>query len=277
MLTVNLTTTLHRLSLCRIALISLLLQSTLPDRINLWVSKEQYLRDQGIGDTISLAHLIESVPESSRSLISVRWVSNTGPYRKLIPILREAGPDDVIVTADDDIFYGQDWLSGLLQAYDEAEGMAVAARVRTKRINFLRKRMSYVHWNLINQKLVVKDNFIVTFGGGAVLTRAMFRERDIADDSFLVLAPSADDLWYSKLLRLNNHSVVVVPSVMSELNFILHTDGLNNYNFPHFTSLLHKIKFIVWNRAVGFFGVSVCGNDVAHSQINSYFDRIRND
>lgn len=271
MLTINLTTTFQRLSLCRIALTSLLLQSRLPDQINLWVSKEPYLRDQGIGNSETVDRLLESLPEDSRHKVSVRWVANTGPYRKLIPILREAGPDDVIVTADDDIFYGRGWLSGLLEAYYEAAGKPVAARVRSKRVNFLGKKTSYLHWKLINQPRAVRDDFIVTFGGGAVLTRAMFRNQDIADDSFLDVAPTADDLWYSKLLRLNNNEVVVVPGLIDELNFIQHNDGLTNHNYPRVVSFIHKVRVRVWDRVVGFLGVPVCGNDVAYAQIDRYF------
>lgn len=104
MLIVNLTTTFQRLSLCRVALISLLSQSRLPDRINLWVSKQPYLRDEGIRDGLCIEQLLKSLPEPSRERVIVRWVENTGPYRKLIPMLREAQEDDVLVTADDDIF-----------------------------------------------------------------------------------------------------------------------------------------------------------------------------
>ena len=118
MLSVNLTTTFQRLSLCRIALTSLLLQSKLPDQVNLWISMEPYLRDKGIGDTKVIDQLIQSLPSENRCLVQVHWVSNTGPYRKLIPMLREAGPDDIIVTADHENFYGEHWLSDRLRAYE---------------------------------------------------------------------------------------------------------------------------------------------------------------
>lgn len=271
MISVNLTTTYQRLNLCRIALTSLLLQSRLPDQVNLWVSDQPYLRDKGISDSGAIKELIDSLPEATRNRVCVRWVANTGPYRKLIPMLREAGPDDLIVTADDDIFYGRDWLSGLLAAYEDAGGKPVAARVRTKRTNFLGKKTSYLFWNLINQPKTVEDDFIVTFGGGVVLTRAMFREQDIVDDSFLNVAPTADDLWYSKLLRLNHNEVVVVPSLLKELNFIQHNDGLTNHNWPKVVSLFHKIRLRVWDRLAGFMGVAVCGNDVAYGEIDRYF------
>lgn len=273
MITVNLTTTFQRLSLCRIALTSLLMQTWLPHRINLWVSEEPYLRDKGIGEVGVMDQFVESLPDSARNLLNIRWVPNTGPYRKLIPMLREAGPDDVIVTADDDIFYGQAWLSGLLQAYADAEGMPVAARVRKKRINFLGKSTSYLHWKLMHHPSIMDDDFVVTFGGGAVLSRAMFREQDIADDSFLMLAPTADDLWYSKLLKMNHQYIVAVPSVLDELNFIQHNDSLMSANYPWVTSLVQKVRLHVWDRALGFFGVAVCGNDEAYAQIEHYFSR----
>jgi len=271
MLTVNLTTTAQRLSLCRIALTSLLLQSRLPDQINLWVSKEPYLRDKGIANSEAVEKLIDSLPENGRSLVNIRWVPNTGPYRKLIPVLREAESDDVIVTADDDIFYGSNWLSTLLTAYEKSDGRPVASRVRAKRINFIGKKTSYLLWKLIDKSAVLKDDFIVTFGGGAVLTRSMFYEQDIADDSFLTLAPTADDLWYSALLRRNNNEVVVVPELLRDLNFILHTDGLTNHNFPKVVSFFHKVRVRTWDRLIGFFGFPVCGNDFAYAQINQYF------
>src|SRR5690606_30882878 len=153
-----------------------MLQSRLPDQINLWVSKEPYLRDKGIAQSESIDQLIGSLPAESRSRVSVRWVPNTGPYRKRIPMLREAGRDDVIVTADDEIFYGRDWLSGLLAAYEDSSGKPVAARVRSIKKNKFGKKTSYIYWGLIWQRSIVNDGYVVTFGGGAVLSRSMFLE-----------------------------------------------------------------------------------------------------
>lgn len=275
LLTINLTTTYQRLGLCRIALTSLLLQSQLPDRVNLWISTEPYLRDKGITDSSKIDQLIESLPSEGRDCICIRWVSNIGPYRKLIPMLRESGPDDVIVTADDDIFYGRNWLSKLLQAYKAAGGKPVASRVRTEIVNFLGRKTSYSHWPLIKKPMIVRDKYIVTFGGGAILTRAMFREQDIGDNSFLEVAPTADDLWYSKLLRLRNNEVVVVPELQQELNFIKHDDGLIIHNSLKAESLLHKVRLRIWDRAIGFLGVPVCGNDVAYAEVDRYFSKTR--
>ncbi len=250
---------------------SILLQSLLPDRINLWVSRDAYLRDQGISDQESIDVLFKSLPESSTNVVCIRWVDNTGPYRKLIPALREAGPDDLIVTADDDIFYGRDWLQGLIEAYDPAEGVPSASRVRRIRTNFIGKLTSYIYWTLYEEASVIREDYVVTFGGGVVLARSMFREDDIFDESFLTIAPTADDLWYSKLLSRNGTPVRVIPRLLSELHFVQHNDGLTNHNFPKVSTFIHKIRVRVWDQVVGFFGYPVCGNDIAFRKIERYF------
>lgn len=48
MKSINITTTHSRLDLCSATIWSLMHQSVLPDTINLWVSQESYMADQGI-------------------------------------------------------------------------------------------------------------------------------------------------------------------------------------------------------------------------------------
>lgn len=274
MITVNLTTTCQRLPICKITLMSLCLQSRQPDEIRLWVSTEPYLRDGGIRDKEELQGLLSDLPADWRQRISVRWVANTGPYRKLIPALRDAGPDDLLITADDDIAYGKNWLGTLLQAYEPDSTIAIASRVRMKRYNAFGRTMSYMNWDILRDSSLVDEGYIITFGGGAVLSRAMFREQDIQDNSFLEVAPTADDLWYSKLLLRNNTRVRVIPDVLKELNFIEHNDGLVNHNHPGQAALLRKVGMRCWEWMAGYLGVPVCGNDRAYQKVEHYFGKL---
>ncbi len=257
-------------------MLSLLLQSKSPDKINLWVSANPYLRDMGIRSPALVDDFLASLPDALAKLVHVRWVSNTGPYRKLIPVLREATLDDLIVTADDDIFYGENWLKILLDAYYLSQDVAVAARVRGIEFNFLGRETSYIYWRLLKKPIILSNDYVVTFGGGAVLSKAMFREEDIADNAFLEIAPTADDLWYSKLLMRNSIKVCVVPDVLNELNFIIHNDGLINDNYSKKLSLFSKIPIRLWSYLAGYFGMTVSGNDCAYKKINRYFYTIDN-
>lgn len=274
MISVNLTTTSERLKLCRVALTSLLMQSRLPDQIYLWVSRGAYLSDKGIADDEIVNRLVMSLPETNRHLIQIRWTPNTGPYRKLIPVLREAAPEDLIVTADDDIFYGETWLASLMSEHEANPGKVVAGRVRKIRYGVLGARTSYMHWGLISESAILPKDYIVTFGGGAVLSRAMFRDEDIYDDQFIDIAPKADDLWYSKLLKLNGKQVKTVPDAMPELIFMTHPHGLVHSNLATgANTLLAKALKRIWVSSYGQLGGAVCGNDYAFLSVDRYFER----
>lgn len=270
-MTVNLTTTYQRLHLCKISLLSLVMQTMKPDKINLWVSADPYLSDLGIKDRSVLEDVIRSLPENYQSLVELKWVPNTGPYRKLLPILRESQDEDIIVTADDDIYYGDKWLATLLQSHLSSPDKVVAARVRLEKSNFFSARQSYVFWPLATKSVTLSDGYIITFGGGAIFKRRTFNYRDIEDESYIHIAPTADDLWYSRLLIRNNVKVKVVPELLAELNFIEHDQGLINHNNNKTKSLLKKMKHKLRAHTLGKLGFPVCGNDYSYRMIEKHF------
>lgn len=270
-MTVNLTTTYQRLNLCKISLLSLVMQTRKPGKINLWVSAEPYLSDLGIKDRSVLEDVVRSIPENYQSLVEVKWVPNTGPYRKLLPILRESQDDDIIVTADDDIYYGDQWLDILLDSHLSSPDKVVAARVRLEKRNFFRARQSYLFWPLATEPVTLSDSYVVTFGGGAIFKRKLFTSQDIEDEAYVQVAPTADDLWYSKLLKRNNVEVEVIPDLLHELNFINHDHGLVNHNFNRAQSFLKKLKVKFWDQNLGRLGFPVCVNDQSYRKIKKHF------
>lgn len=274
MILVSLTTTSQRLHLCRMTLASLLLQSRKPDRILVWISERPYLRDQGITDAARLDAIRRDLAPLG-NIIEFRWTHNIGPYRKLMPTLQTCQRDDLIVTADDDIFYGEHWLERLLGAFGQAnqdgDNYMVAARVRAVLANPLGRNRSYLSWPVINTAEDLTDQFVVTFGGGAVLRKSFFMSGDIRNVDYLRLAPTADDLWCSKLLIRNEITVRTVPEALAELNFVEHDDGLLNYNVPTLARFYHKLRLWFWDNPRGYLGFAVCGNDIAYRKIERYF------
>jgi uncharacterized protein (DUF924 family) len=128
---VSLTAISGRLGALGKVLDSILDQSLPPDKVFLVVSEEGRFLDAGITSG--------SIPEDVAGLVEMGRVTlifepNTGPYRKLVPVLeRCAGMDCLIVTADDDTIYPREWLLHLVEAY-RMHRCVVAYRGRAMRV-----------------------------------------------------------------------------------------------------------------------------------------------
>lgn len=269
MISVNLTSTLDRLPLCCHAVFSLVNQTLRPDRIVIWLSSEPYLRDRGISDIPSWVQLMNRI----EPIVEVRWTANHGPYRKLLPALRESNAEDLVITADDDILYGEHWLERLVAARRENPKQVCAARVRRILRTPWGSLKSYMHWPVVSEEEVLQENVIVTFGGGAVLSRRDFSPDFLETDAYLKIAPTTDDLWFSAALACSTVAIHCVPGALSELNFIEHADGLARENMSggrkDFSGRV-KNKFLLW---AGMLGAPICANDHYHRQVMEYWRR----
>lgn len=74
--------------------------------------------------------------------LTIDWCENLRPYKKLIPAL-EKYPDNIIVTADDDIFYRPDWLKFLYDEHTKNPDCVVAHRCQRIRLDAQGKLYSY--------------------------------------------------------------------------------------------------------------------------------------
>lgn len=134
-----------------------------------------------------------------RCSLSVRFVPNTGPYRKLLPALADCFDDPmgvVIVTCDDDTHYSPSWLRTLLHYHHLTEGL-VAFRGHTVRLNpDGTGLLPYPKW----QKNPHKSHYSLAnlpTGKDGVVYRPYYFDRSILDvETAMRLAPTTDDLWF---------------------------------------------------------------------------------
>ena len=101
---VSLTSTFERSHLLFYTIQSILKQAVKPDVTLVNLSENSYLSDSGF----------KTIPDwLNNPYIKINLVENTGSYRKLLPVLDFARDNDAIITADDDILYGVNWLKNL--------------------------------------------------------------------------------------------------------------------------------------------------------------------
>ena len=93
---VSLTSFPERMEDIHFGLYSLLNQSLKPDLVVLWLAKSQFPNFEK-----DLPQTVLSLKENG---LTIKWCEDLHSYKKLLPSL-ESYPNDIIVTADDDIYY----------------------------------------------------------------------------------------------------------------------------------------------------------------------------
>lgn len=216
---VSCTTTRQRLPMLLYTLMSLQQQSRKPDRIVVNVSREAYLSDEGI----------ETLPAwLQQDGVEVNWVPNTGPYRKLLPLINQCSDADRIVTVDDDVLYHSGWLSALLELDEAHPDHLVCTRARRmKRGLFGWKR--YAHWRVVKQRTSAM-NLMPTGSGGILYKRSLLDMTFLTDPQAQALAPTTDDLWFRMAGMRKGTRVLVDPEAGRENIFLKHNKGLEEVN-----------------------------------------------
>ena len=179
---------------------TLLHQQFKPDMVILWLANEQFPNKE--------RDLPKELLKLKKSGLTIAWCNDTRPYKKLIPALK-AYPDDIIVTADDDAYYAEDWLEKLYRSYETAEDTLIHCHRITRMYKvdgewrhltssrLLYPCPSYLH------KLV---------GLGGVLYPPHVFHKDILDEKkFMELAPTNDDVWFWLMAALNGVKVTAIP------------------------------------------------------------------
>ncbi len=197
--------------------------------IRVHLSQEPYLMDEGFaGEPAWIGELATRNPQCS---LSVHFVRNTGPYRKLLPVLEEfidSPMNAVIVTCDDDTYYESSWLRTLLH-HHFLTGSIVAYRGHTACLHPVDNSLSsYADW----QKNPHKCHFSLAnlpTGKDGVVYRPYYFDRSVLDvETAIQLAPTADDLWFRwhslirgvpcYLISLHENILANVPSFNNEVS-----------------------------------------------------------
>jgi glycosyltransferase involved in cell wall biosynthesis len=207
-LIVSLTSFPERIPKIFYTLYSLLSQTLKPDLLVLWLAESQF------------PHKENDLPEQIRNLTNngliIKWCDDFKSYKKLIPSLQYF-PNDIIVTADDDIFYANNWLKSLYDSYLEDPLKIHCHRAHRVKLSADNRLTDYYSWEFgVNTSGASFLNFQT--GAGGVLYPPNSLYKDVTDESiFMELSPTADDIWFWMMAVLAGTKINVVKDNISEL------------------------------------------------------------
>ncbi|MBE6453054.1 MAG: glycosyltransferase family 2 protein [Alphaproteobacteria bacterium] len=210
-LVVSLTSFPERMYDIHFTIYSLLNQSIKPDKVVLWLAEDQFPNKE------------KDIPETVLKLINngltIKWCSDLRSYKKLIPSLEEYS-QDIIVTADDDIFYPQTWLELLYTAYLKKPQAIHCHRGHQLRFSKQGEILPYKKWK--HRISNISPSFYNFFtGAGGVLYPPHSLYKDVSDIAlFQKLAPNADDIWFWAMAVLAGTKINVVKGNFRDLIYI---------------------------------------------------------
>ena len=223
---------------------SIMQGSVKPNRIVLWLSKEEF---SGKSLPVTLQRQVQRGLE-------VAFCKDTRSYKKLIPSLKKY-PDAAIITADDDIIYRHDFVENLLVAHGEHPDHITAYRIH--RITLKDgKPQGYLKW--AGSAHVSDDsplNFF-TSGGGVLYPAHCFTDEIFNEDVFMSICPHADDVWFNAMALLKGTRTLQCKG--KDLS------GENYINIPA------SAERGLWRVNLAGNGDGTCGND---TQLKAVFDR----
>lgn len=190
---------------------SLLDQKIKPDILVLWLAKEQFPNRED--------DLPKKLIRLKNKGLTIRWCENLKSYTKLVYSLKEY-PKDIIVTADDDIFYPNDWLELLYNSYLKNPHNIHCHRAHKITFSEHGDMNSYNIW-----KKNIKPNspsYLNFFTGvGGVLYPPNSLHPDVLNKKlYQELSPTADDIWFWAMALLHNTKVQVVSDNIGNLIYI---------------------------------------------------------
>ena len=210
-LIVSLTTFPARIEEVVFSIYSLLEQSIKADEIVLWLGVDKFANKE------------KDLPDMLLKLVSrgltIKWCKDIRSYTKLVPTLKEY-PNDIIVTADDDIYYPKDWLEKLYNSYKQYPNDIQCHRVHkiclTQKYDF----MPYNEWK---QEWRISDASYLNFltGVGGVLYPPHSLCKDVLKQGrFQKYAPLADDVWFWAMAVLNNTKIRNIQDGHPKLTYV---------------------------------------------------------
>jgi hypothetical protein len=206
---VSLTTFPERINLVHKALYSIMGQTYKPDKIILWLAKSQFPNKEN--------DLPIKVTELVNYGLSIMWVDkDIKSYKKLIPTLK-LYPNDIIITADDDLYYPKDWIISLIESYnsypDDIHSHLIT-RISYKKgnVNILPRDKELINKPSYSNKLL---------GGSGTLYPPHSLSNEVLNEKvFMKIAPTSNDIWFWGAALKQKTKIRWIKNNMKELYYV---------------------------------------------------------
>ncbi len=195
---VSLTTYGRRINDVCFTIESLMQQTMKANKIVLWL-------DKNFENKMLPTSLLRQVERG----LEIKFTKDIKSYKKLIPALKEF-PNDVIITVDDDVIYEFDFLEKFIRAHLEDPNSIYAGRIHSMTFDEKGNLKPYMEWNW-NCASEPSKHLVTGVGGVLYPPHSLYEDVD-KEEIFMSLSPSADDVWFTAMAKLNGTDIKKVET-----------------------------------------------------------------
>lgn len=195
---------------------TLLAQTWNADRIVLWLAESQFPKKE------------RELPKKLLALrergLEIRWCEDLRSYKKLVPALKEF-PNDIIVTADDDLLYPRNWLEPLVFAFLKNPNHIHTRRAHEVAFANTNTLAPYAKWEKEIGSRPPSFNNFPTSGGGCLFPPNSLHDDVLDVSKFQSLCPNGDDIWFWAM-AVKKGTKINVPEAGFTLHFVEGTQNV---------------------------------------------------
>ena len=193
---VSLTSYPKRINTVWLTIETLLRQTIKPDKVILWLADDQF---DGM----------ESLPSELLNLqkrgLTIRFCDNLRSHKKYFYVMQEY-PEDIIILADDDMFYPYDTIKQLMKMHKKFPNDICTMTAQVMAPSF--EAMPSVWRNpMLKEKFVHSDQIQVFTGSGSLYPPHSFSNEVFDENKINEICPYADDLWLTFMAKCNNTKI----------------------------------------------------------------------
>lgn len=233
-------------------LLSITNQTHKPYKCFIYLSEEPFLLDKGFKNKIITDKHLKNIIQNHSELFQIVWVQNIGPYRKLLPLLKDKWNEDCfIITIDDDTEYHPKLIENMLFYYN-IHNCVISFRGFT-----LKKNNNNMFTYEDRNALIPFHLYNFPTGKGGVLYKPQFfhNTHDLIfnQNIYLQFSKTTDDIWFFFIRLCNNISCFVsnesymLKDNTSTSGLFINFNSKNKLNTKNMTNIYKLLTQIGYN------------------------------
>lgn len=215
---VSLTTIPERIGIVYYAIKSLMLQTYPPNRIILWLAKEQFAEME----------LPKKLLFLQNTGLEIQFCNDIKPHKKYYFAMQEQG-NDLLLTYDDDLIYPPDSIEKLICWHEKYPDCIICNRAQILSLTNDGKLKSCTEWKVYSKEgwQYPSDKIMASTGGGCLYPPHCFGQRVFNLSDIKKCALRTDDLWMKTMALYYNVQIVKTTKEQKPFTVITHSQEVS--------------------------------------------------